>query len=699
MARDPYAGIGPSTHQQTHSDDVISRLEETRPSLVKRSRKRTVESPVDDSQSVGMVHWTVQGDMKLGDTFPDYTVTKTHGINKYDCSCHHTQHGDSRARGMCSHVVAVLLWRQEHPEWKPASSGKLASTGKEHSASIANEDAVGSGSPAATLSPTLIAFETSDAHADPWSPRDERLTPDGWKPVPKWAKEYRKAQWRAAIETVEAFENGVRLVFADMPTGSGKTLYGDLVARLMAKKAVYMCTTKTLQDQVLEDFPYARVLKGRSNYPTMHEPFPDVTAEDCDGILESDNCSYCEPMIECAYRQAKNYALRSQLAVVNVAYWIREANFVGGFKRPQGLFIIDECDTMEDNLLGFTEFALSKRRLRELGLFAPRKGVHKKTVKAWMDDALIPAVEREMRRQQGMDGIDAQRRARGLNTLLEDAKRVAVEIEHENWIRSYEGGDWLPFQYKPVVMSGYGDYLWPNMGFTVMMSATIISPEEMAHSLGWNEPYAVVRAPMKFKKKNRQVIVAGVASMVHKDEPEELPKLVLAIERILKLHKKKDRVLVHCVSYHRASYIIEHLKTKRRVITYTNAKEREAALAEYLATPGCVMVAPSFERGVDLKDDACRVQIVAKVPFPNLSDPRTSARTHGQDGEAWYAVQTIRALVQMTGRGVRSETDYCTTYILDKQFQRNLVRRSKSLIPQWWRDALKNDFNVRQLTK
>lgn len=92
-------------------------------------------------------------------------------------------------------------------------------------------------------------------------------------------------------------------------------------------------------------------------------------------------------------------------------------------------------------------------------------------------------------------------------------------------------------------------------------------------------------------------------------------------------------------------------------------------------------------RGVDLKGDACRVQVIAKVPFPSLADKQVSARMRLPGGDTWYKVQTVREMVQMTGRGVRSETDHAVTYVLDEQFQR-VWSQSKRLFPQWWREAV-----------
>jgi ATP-dependent DNA helicase DinG len=102
---------------------------------------------------------------------------------------------------------------------------------------------------------------------------------------------------------------------------------------------------------------------------------------------------------------------------------------------------------------------------------------------------------------------------------------------------------------------------------------------------------------------------------------------------------------------------------------------------------GGVLVASSLERGVDLIGDLCRVVIVAKVPYPNMGDRRTSARMRLPGGRSWYATHTARSIVQMTGRGVRAHDDHATTYIFDSQFQKFWGQWSK-LLPRWWRDAV-----------
>jgi Rad3-related DNA helicase len=104
-----------------------------------------------------------------------------------------------------------------------------------------------------------------------------------------------------------------------------------------------------------------------------------------------------------------------------------------------------------------------------------------------------------------------------------------------------------------------------------------------------------------------------------------------------------------------------------------------------------VLVAPSMDRGVDLPGELCRVQVVMKLPHPYLGDAQVNARLRETEGgELWYQLETIRTLVQMTGRGVRSAEDWATTYVLDKQ----LVFKWDDWVrwlPEWWADAVVMD--------
>ena len=229
------------------------------------------------------------------------------------------------------------------------------------------------------------------------------------------------------------------------------------------------------------------------------------------------------------------------------------------------------------------------------------------------------------------------------------------------------------------------------------MSATIISAEEMAESLGLKPgEWEVVTVPMTFPRENRIVKLVPVASMSKKNIETDRDFLLTATEKVLTQHSE-DNVLIHTVNYALTRWLAERLEQGHDgVITYTNSHQRDDALQ--LFTRGgagrSILLAPSLDRGIDLPGDLCRVQIIAKVPFPYLGNPQVGTRMHMPGGQTWYNVQTVRTLVQMTGRAVRSRDDWAVTYVMDKEFMR-FWDNGKRLLPEWWIDAVEVE-NVRK---
>lgn len=518
-------------------------------------------------------------------------------------------------------------------------------------------------------------------------------------PLPEWV-EPRDYQRAAVDAIVAAFAEGNEIVYLDAPTGSGKTAIAELVRRELDMNAVYLCTDKNLQAQFMRDFSaYAHLLQGRSNYRTQYGD-SDTTAEDCTAS-DGSSCMWCDGAHVCPYQIAKRRALESELAVLNTAYFLSEANYVGMFS-AQDLIIIDEGDALEGALMGFIEYSVPEWIGKRLGLTYPIKSARKKTLVKWCEDAAGAARDYLIRHGGALE-LKEQRRMRAwITETVQLAKELARDAARDPDSDDEDSGQWLrtyetrTFAMQPVLVSRYGaKNLWRHGKRFLIMSATIISPDEMSDSLGVPFDWSCVQVPMMFPVEHRPIILAPVANVSYKLMDDAVPKLAYAIERIIERHPG-ERILVHTVSYDLTKRLVNRVQTTRPVVTYTQAREKHAAIERYLRTEGAVMFSPSMERGVDLKGDACTVQIVAKCPFPSLKDRRISARTRLPGGDQWYKVQTIRDIVQMTGRGVRDVTDRCTTYILDEQFTKN-VWRSKSLFPKWWQEAVDKSADIRPL--
>lgn len=538
----------------------------------------------------------------------------------------------------------------------------------------------------------------------------------GPTPLPDWVKEFRAQQWQIIEEVHDQFQYN-DVVFLQAPTGTGKTLIGETVRRLLHADGLYCCTTKALQDQFQRDFPYGEVIKGRSNYLTesgrldewgkpTSRPWSSITCADCTFDARTAKCRWCRTRSLCPYMVQRTRAEAASLAVVNTAYLLADANKGGRYFSGRDLVIADEADLLETEILNATELVFPQYRMKQLSIIPPKKKTVEDSWLEWIHREAIPKMQDYVGNlpdpwEMG-DGAEDAKEARLARELLQRLHDVGHEMKGNGWV--YDGADDGHVIFRPVNVNTLGrKMLWPHGKKWLLMSATILSADMMADDLGMlNEgeeiPYGFVDIPSDFPVANRPIYPVPVADMSFKNKDAAWPVMAKAVANTLDRHPD-ERVLVHTVSYELARYITSHLTDQTRpIITYSSSREKEAALRRYKNHPNAVMIAASMDRGIDLPDDLCRVQVIAKIPFPNTSDRRTNKRMYGTGGTAWYQVQTIRTLIQMTGRGVRSRDDHAVTYILDSQFVNNLWK-SSYLFPTWWKEALNWRVPVGALTR
>lgn len=534
---------------------------------------------------------------------------------------------------------------------------------------------------------------------DPQAPAYTHEQPE-W---PAWVKGFRPHQVEAVEAVIDAYRRGARVVFLDAPTGAGKTLIAEMVRRRLGVNAVYVCNSKSLQDQFLRDFSYSKVLKGRANYPT--ELQPQRSADDCIGR----RCGLCESHDTCPYRMAKKAAKDAPVAVLNTAYYLGEAN--GGKSEFAGseLVVCDESDTLEAQLMGAVEFRLSAQQAKKMGLKIPVKGARVKTVRTWLENDLRAALRDELSKLSKQaalfdvgESIEVMKEKTKIVRMLTRIHSVAQGLSSDegekeswgDWVRDYDYRHEDDLVLKPVRVGGQGAVkLWPHSERWLCMSASLISPEEQAESLGLDAlgwEWETVTVPMTFPVKNRPIVYRPAANITYATRDVEVPKMIVGLEKVLEEYPDEN-VLVHTVNYKLAGELYDGLRAGealggRDAWTYRGPVDRASTL-ERFKSHGGVLLAPSMDRGIDLPDDLCRVVVVAKIPFLNLSDRQVSERMRSEGGQTWYAVQVARTLVQMTGRGVRSEEDWCSTFILDKQFG-SWWKDGRRLMPGWWKEAL-----------
>jgi len=642
---------------------VDSVKEKFNSSLVKRAESRHVEQ-------IGPNRYVVYGNSKLGDYYDEYYVSLIDG--KYHCSCQEHSYGEYRR--FCSHCLGVILYKRQH----------------------------------------INDYIEEPLKSQIPNPQDDMF---GFPKLPSKFTAFRPHQWKAIEDVVKAFEDGYKYVLLDANPGSGKTLIAETVRRLLKTKMVYTCSTIMLQEQFMQDFgEYARLIKGRSNYPTLSYPnrFRDgvtnLSAADCtDG--GKGECPFChidgdtsKGNRKCPYRIAKLEASKSDVLVTNSAYFLYEANFGGENSVCSGapFVVIDECDLLENTLMGFVSFSLSQKKIQQYDLKLPAK----KTV----DSAWVEWIEHEALPKLGKIFLDVnkslgsvQRGSTAFVKLLRESnylrktigklKEIEPEIQKGSWV--YTGYTEGHVEFKPVTVYQYAqDAIWQHGQKFLCMSGTVVSGDQYAVDLGIPDgEYKYLEVDYSFAKEHRPVFVVPVANMTYKTEEAETPKLIDGIIKVLDKYRDK-RVLIHSVSKKLTFKIkdgIDKANLQRPVLTYTDQESKARVLTELKNQKNSVTIAYSFDRGVDLYDDLCECIVIAKLPMASLSDKQVNARLHSKGGETWYTVNTIRTLLQQSGRGVRHEHDHCDIWILDAQFVYNLLRKKRHLIPNWFKEALRLD--------
>ena len=198
-----------------------------------------------------------------------------------------------------------------------------------------------------------------------------------------------------------------------------------------------------------------------------------------------------------------------------------------------------------------------------------------------------------------------------------------------------------------------------------------------------------LRIPSYFPKENRPFVYMPVADFSKKAASEEtMSRMVRVVDGILDRHQS-EKGLIHTVSYGVARHLLEHSRHQNRLVSHGETKTRQNALERLINSESpLVLVSPSFERGLDLFGDRARFQVIVKLPFMDLGDKQTAKRRwSGKGGERWYLLETVRAIVQMAGRIVRSADDWGVTYMLDERWP-DFYRRMEKDFPPWFSEAL-----------
>lgn len=238
---------------------------------------------------------------------------------------------------------------------------------------------------------------------------------------------------------------------------------------------------------------------------------------------------------------------------------------------------------------------------------------------------------------------------------------------------------------KPVDVSrGPTYFTGKHLDKIFLMSATISRKD--IESLGLDKrrvlylecdsPIPVDRRPIEYRP----------VTSVTKNTLEESAKEIAAyIEKELLDKHEGEKGVVHA-TYEMAELISRHT-TSNRFLFHDNLNKASRYREFLTSSPesGKVLVASGLYQGMDLPGDLGRWQVLAKVPWLNLGDRATKYKAeHDQD---YYLWETLKDVIQASGRVSRGPTDYGITYVLDGTFKR-LIEGADDMVPNWFSKAI-----------
>lgn len=230
---------------------------------------------------------------------------------------------------------------------------------------------------------------------------------------------------------------------------------------------------------------------------------------------------------------------------------------------------------------------------------------------------------------------------------------------------------------------------WDDRAVAEVRAGERTSPEDLVASLSLPSPFPAGRRPV--------FVWPAVRMSRHTDGVGYLA-LARAILRIME-HYRDAKGIVHLSSFSQVGRLCQALRQVAQgegppVIYHGpvpgGEPDRNRAISSFREAPApCWLVSPSIHTGEDYPDDMARVNIVAKLPFPDRGDPLTDARCRDEArGKLFQAATTCSRLVQAYGRTTRSADDWSHTYILDANVCW-LLAGHRDLFPTFFLEAVR----------
>jgi len=529
----------------------------------------------------------------------------------------------------------------------------------------------------------------------------------------------------------QQLKSGYKTIILSAPTGVGKSLIAATLARYYGSSFI-VTASKQLQDQYSKDLKFLMPVKGKSNFACLK-------LMDQESILKSDtrsaiqkgltcekglceettmkngkkvkeSCQFKPKLGEpqdvtkdsCHYYEQKYRALTSPHSIWNYAAYFQLMKFnrkayAEYVSKPIAIF--DEAHKVEDQIIQFIGVDIYNAYLSECHIDEKPYNLTEMSMVAKLLDDLARSYSEQIKELLDSRAFILNPDYALLAKLESRYEKMAnahaeIFLNKNNFVvndpYNDERGNFRSVSVKPLDISKYVKTFF-DIEHQIFMSATI-DKASFCENAGL-EPSKVgfVDTPRSpFAPDKRRINFLNTKKLSYSASKDDELAVIKKIDEIMSQHAD-ERGLILTSSEKRCLDIRNNLseKNRRRIrICHSrneNGMTQDEMLQEHSFDEDGVLLSSSLWEGVDLKDDLSRFQIIAKVPYPNLSEKRTKIKM--QKFPLWYKAQTLTKLLQGFGRSIRSEEDWAVTYVLDSAAS-DLLMQSKQMIPKAYQDVL-----------
>ena len=524
----------------------------------------------------------------------------------------------------------------------------------------------------------------------------------------------RKSQ-QVTFDWIQSLSPDIKYILLEMPVGGGKSPVGLTVSSWLANSkgnSFILTPQKILQSQYESSFSsdILASMYGKVNY--------QCKPKDCSCEVGSSIKPDCS---DCPHKAALKRALDSSNMVLNYTLALLYFAYFDDKKLPpRKLMVFDECHNLENELVNFSAFDISQFTCNKisnntLDYYRPKSAAD---AYRWIIDEYSPILRRyvsELADQIKSIEEYATSSMKLSSSELAILKNYNVYSRHNDLINLFivNGEDKVDDDYVVVVGDDksfnvkelYGakpfhNVVLPKAEKFLFMSSTILNKDGFCKDLNIDPSQAAfLSLNSEFDHNNRRVFYMPAARMNYGWDEHTSARIkarrnmVECIKSILNSHSN-DSGIIHTGSYKLSNWLVNELQSvhTHNVLHHNSHDEvvvnRGDVIEEYMESAKVrptVLISPSITEGLDLKYDLGRFAIFAKVPYPSLGDEWIKRRM--ELSTEWYQRQTLKEIIQGSGRVCRNHDDWGFTYILDESFSPLYDNTKNEMIPKWWLDA------------